>query len=270
LKFLIGGKGQPLILLPGLGDTAHVFDKFALALISSHHVYGITPRGFGRSSAAPPISENYSADRLGNDVVEVINALKLDRPILAGHSVAGEILSSVAANHPGKVSALIYIEAGYPYSLYDSLHGDLVLDAIELRSKLNQLHLGTLPRAPSQLNDLLRETRQLERELQQRKEDLSLVDPPNVISNPVSVALLDGQRKYTQIKLPVLAIFNVPKSPAHLRTMESQVKAFETQVPQARIVRIANADHYVFETNEADVIRAINDFVYGLSSPQRR
>ena len=25
-----GGKGRPLILLPGLGDTAHVFDKFAL------------------------------------------------------------------------------------------------------------------------------------------------------------------------------------------------------------------------------------------------
>jgi pimeloyl-ACP methyl ester carboxylesterase len=55
---------QPLILLPGLGDTAHVFDRFALKLTHNHHVLGITPRGFGASSAPPPEPANYSADRL--------------------------------------------------------------------------------------------------------------------------------------------------------------------------------------------------------------
>lgn len=59
-----GGSGQPLILLPGLGDTAHEFDSFALKLTPSYHVLGITPRGFGASSAPPPERANYSADRL--------------------------------------------------------------------------------------------------------------------------------------------------------------------------------------------------------------
>ena len=49
-----------------------------------------------------------------------------------------------------------------------------------------------------------------------------------------------------------------------LRTMENQVEAFEVQVPQARIVRIANADHYVFQTNEADVVRNIGSFISSL------
>lgn len=259
-----GGSGRPLILLPGLGDTAHVFDKFALKLISDYRVYGITPRGFGASSAPPPETGNYSADQLGDDVVTVINEFKLDHPVIGGHSVAGEVLSSIGNRHPEKASALIYIDAGCSYALYDNAHGDLVLDSIALRNRINQLHLGTLPRTPEQVDKLLTEIRQLEQELQQRKEDLSLMSPPHPISDPISVAVLDGQQKYTHINLPVLAIFNVPHSPVFLRNMENQANAFEVQVPQARIIRIADADHYLFRTNEADVLRAMKDFIHGL------
>jgi len=78
------------------------------------------------------------------------------------------------------------------------------------------------------------------------------------------VAVLDGQRAYTRINLPVLAIFNVPHSPAFRRTMEDQVKAFEAQVPHVQIVRIANADHYIFRSNEAEVVHDITVFVESL------
>jgi hypothetical protein len=33
-----GGSGRPLVLLAGLGNTAHVFDKFAPKLTATHHV----------------------------------------------------------------------------------------------------------------------------------------------------------------------------------------------------------------------------------------
>src|SRR5215471_8524737 len=49
-----GGSGRPVILLAGLGATAHVFDHFALELTPAYHVYGITRRGFGKSSAPAP------------------------------------------------------------------------------------------------------------------------------------------------------------------------------------------------------------------------
>src|SRR5579862_5381216 len=63
-----GGSGRPLVLLAGLGSSAHTFDQFALKLTPSYHVYGITRRGFGASSAPVPENDNYSADRLGDDV----------------------------------------------------------------------------------------------------------------------------------------------------------------------------------------------------------
>ncbi|MCU1323549.1 MAG: putative hydrolase [Acidobacteriaceae bacterium] len=259
-----GGSGRPLVLLPGLGDTAHVFDKFALELTDAYHVFGITPRGYGASSKPPAVVANYAADRLGNDVMQVISSLNLERPILASHSVAGEVLSSVGTRYPGKVSALIYIDAGYSYALYDQTHGDLVLDAIALRNELNGLHLGTLPRNPTLVNELLIEVQQLEKELQQRKDDFSQISAPNPIDNPISVALLDGQQKFTQIGLPVLAIFNVPHSPVFRRTMEDQVNAFETKIPRAHIIRIENADHYLFQSKDIDVVGAINAFVASL------
>ncbi|HTE47375.1 MAG TPA: hypothetical protein VK636_19140 [Gemmatimonadaceae bacterium] len=37
--------------------------------------------------------------------------------------------------------------------------------------------------------------------------------------------------------------------------------AFERGVPGARVVRLPNADHFVFRSNEADVVREIRAFV---------
>src|SRR5579859_3719094 len=88
-----GGSGKPIVLLAGLGNTAHVFDDFAPKLTSDHHVYGITRRGFGASEYS---GSEYGADRLGDDVLAVLDALKIDKPVLAGHSLGGEELSSIA------------------------------------------------------------------------------------------------------------------------------------------------------------------------------
>src|SRR6202020_779899 len=100
-----------------------------------HHVYAITRRGFKPSSVPLPTDENYDADRLGDDVLAVMDALKLDRPVLAGHSIAGEELSSVSTRHPEKVAGLIYLDAAYSYAFYDRGQGDMDLDALELKKR---------------------------------------------------------------------------------------------------------------------------------------
>ena len=98
-----GGSGRPVVLLTGLGNNAHVFDKFASKLLTSYHVYGITRRGFGASSVP---ADGYSADRRGDDVLEVLNILSLPKPVLVGHSIGGEELSSVGSRHPETAAAL--------------------------------------------------------------------------------------------------------------------------------------------------------------------
>lgn len=111
-----GGSGPPLVLLAGLGNTAHVFDSLAPKLTDRYRVYGITRRGFGASSTP---ASGYSADRLGDDVMEVVSSLRLDRPVVVGHSVAGQELSSIGSRYPEKLAGLVYLEAGYAYAFYD-------------------------------------------------------------------------------------------------------------------------------------------------------
>src|SRR5256885_370639 len=79
-----GGSGRPLVLLAGGGDTAHVFDDFAPKLTTHNHVYGITRRGFGASGYA---DAEKVGERLGEDVLAVIDALKLDKPTLVRQSI---------------------------------------------------------------------------------------------------------------------------------------------------------------------------------------
>lgn len=77
---------------------------------------GITRRGLGASSA--PVT-GYSADRLGKDVLAVMDALRIDRPVLIGHSLAGEELSYIGSQDPKKIAGLIYLDAGYGYAFYN-------------------------------------------------------------------------------------------------------------------------------------------------------
>ena len=108
-----GGTGRPIVLLAGLGNTAHVFDSFVPRLTERYHVYGITRRGSGASSVP---SVGYRADRLADDDLAILDSLHLVKPVLIGHSIAGEELSSIGTRHPDKVAALVYLEATYWYA----------------------------------------------------------------------------------------------------------------------------------------------------------
>jgi pimeloyl-ACP methyl ester carboxylesterase len=60
-------------------------------------------------ASVPP--SGYDADRLADDVLAVLDHLRLDRPLLIGHSIAGEELSSISARYPLRSGGLIYLDA---------------------------------------------------------------------------------------------------------------------------------------------------------------
>jgi len=283
-----GGTGRPIVLLAGLGDTPHVYDVFASKLVEKYHVYGITRRGFGASSTP---TSGYSADRLGDDVVAVIDSLKLVRPVLVGHSIAGEELSSVGSRYPEKVAGLVYLDAGYSYAYYDRTRGDFTIDLFDLARKLDQVKPGRGLRDPRPaLRDVVASLPGFEKVLREHLADL---DARSAASSPGSPpvdstlqtrpglaaasAIVAGEEKYTAIPLPVLAIYALPhdmgasnplaaweEARDSARITGPQARAFELGLPSARVVRLPHADHYVFQSNESDVLREMNAFIDGL------
>ena len=121
-----GGTGRPIVLLAGLGFTAHVFDGFAEKLADTYHVYGVTRRGYGASSRP---ASGYTEERLTEDDLRVFDALKLSAPVVAGHSVAGNELSQLGIHHYERISGLVYLEAlndgSDDYTDYDAVTSKL-------------------------------------------------------------------------------------------------------------------------------------------------
>jgi non-heme chloroperoxidase len=105
-----GGSGPPLLLLAGLGDAAHVFDDMAPTLARRHRVIGVTRRGHPNSSSP---ATGYGTARLAEDIVRVIDAAGLEKPVVVGHSVAGEEMHVLGARHADRIGGLIYVDAAF-------------------------------------------------------------------------------------------------------------------------------------------------------------
>lgn len=242
------GSGRPIVLLPGLGQTAHVFDEFAPKLTRVGHVFAITRRGYGASSRP---ESGYDVARLGEDVLAVMTTLQLDKPVLVGHSIAGQEMSYVASEYPDRIAGLVYLEAAYRYA-YD-VPGEFEKD------------FPNLPPPPDTPPPVTRPLFALpEAERRQPR------------GNPqTSQAILAGGRQFTKITAPALAIF---ASPHDIGTdkpdpdfdrfdeamTERQARAFERGVPGARVLRWSRASHYLFLTREADVVKEVTEFVTSL------
>ena len=274
-----GGNGSPLIFLSGLGGTGHSFDGFAEKFTSKHHVYAITRRGFGASSLPPPTDENYDADRLGDDILAVMAALHIQKPVIAGHSIAGEELSSVGTRHPEKIAGLIYLESLYSYAFYNPAEPNLALDAANVRRDLDRMF--DFQTSSTQWGALIKQTQaelvNLEQSLKDTTGMLIGIEQPLDAQSPSDLAsnkLFANPHGYGASPVPALAIIAMPRrcepqcdTPSMKRIMASdaaRADLFEKSAPHARVVRIAKADHYIWRSNEAQVEQEMNSFMDGL------
>ncbi|CAN5763268.1 hypothetical protein BH10ACI4_BH10ACI4_11160 [soil metagenome] len=268
-----GGSGTPLVFLAGSGDAAHRFDGFAPQFIGQHHVYGITRRGFGVSSKPIPANGNYSADHLGDDVLAVMKALHIERPVLAGHSLAGQELSSIGSRFPEKVSGLIYLDAATTFAFYDPARPSLEIEMNEIKKRIDEIEAGGVDEK-KKLLELETAIARFENVLHQSNAEIANL-PPLAPRSPISAALNFGAQKYTNIPVPTLAIYACPHNWDRVPDGDRKTAliaddtarcnawadAFSRGVPSARIVKIPNADHYVYLSNETQVVHEMNAFL---------
>jgi non-heme chloroperoxidase len=243
-----GGTGRPVVLLAGFGNTAHVYDELAPKLTRAGHIYAITRRGYGASSRP---QSGYDVARLGEDVLAAIQALRIGRPVLVGHSIAGQELSYLASEHQDQIAGLVYLDAAYRYA-YD-VPGEFEKD------------FPSLPAPPSTPPAVARAPFRLpEAEGRQPRGETTALE-----------AIPAGGRQFTKIGLPALAIFASPHDtgaatpdPEFDRfdeaVTERQARSFERGVPGARVLRWPRASHYLFLTRPADVIEEVTTFMAGL------
>lgn len=99
-----GGNKLPLVLLHGLLASGACWTPLARALEEEYDVIMPDARGHGRSSVP---DHGYRYQDHANDVVGLIEALRLSPPVLLGHSMGGMTAAVVACRKPGMLRGLI-------------------------------------------------------------------------------------------------------------------------------------------------------------------
>lgn len=105
------GEGPALVLLHGTGTSGRVWDAQVADLARDHRMFAVDSRGCGRSDR--PAEGN---DIAGNtaDVLAVIDALGLDRPVVVGSSVGAVFAIEAALAAPDRIGGIVSIDGpGY-------------------------------------------------------------------------------------------------------------------------------------------------------------
>ena len=92
-----GGSKPPVVINHGAGDDGLCFTRVVKELEQDYDMIMPDARGHGRSDTG---KKDYSTQQHVEDLVGLIRALKLDRPVVGGHSMGAYTSMDLAAHYP--------------------------------------------------------------------------------------------------------------------------------------------------------------------------
>lgn len=104
LYYEVHGEGPPVLLVSGLGGAAAYWLPNIPAFAAKHRVIVHDHRGAGQSTHS---KIKYSVDQMTDDLVRLMDHLKIDRTHLVGHSTGGAIGQTLAATRPERLASLV-------------------------------------------------------------------------------------------------------------------------------------------------------------------
>lgn len=124
LHHRILGEGKPLILLHGLFGMSDNLQGFA-KMLAENGFRVILPdlRNHGHAFHA----DEHTYQAMADDIRQLVTALKIDKPVIIGHSMGGKVAMKYLNNYQDEVSDLVVIDIA-PY--YYPVHHTEILDAL--------------------------------------------------------------------------------------------------------------------------------------------
>ncbi|QIG43073.1 alpha/beta hydrolase [Nocardioides anomalus] len=247
-----GGPGPTAVLLHGLLGSAATWAPVTRLLEAELRVVAPDARGHGRSSAP---TTGYRYEDLAGDVVGLLDALHLDRPVLVGHSMGG-LTALLAATRLGpRLRGLVLVD---PTFLDETRQREVYADDV-----LGQ-HLTAVARGEAALLDEARsrhphrspEVRaaQVRARLDTAPAAFDVLRPPNPPYDEL-VAALD---------VPTLLV--VGDAPVVTPDVAERLVALN---PLVHVQEVADAGHGLPFDQPEQLVEAVLTFVRGLSRPAR-
>ena len=107
INYLVKGKGQPLILIHGHGESIYTWRRNIDGLAERFTTYALDLKGFGDSDK--PLDGDYSVPAMAELVLKFMHVLKIENPVLVCRSFAGKIGIRAILNDPSCFGGLVLL-----------------------------------------------------------------------------------------------------------------------------------------------------------------
>lgn len=117
MHYVIGGEGEPVVLMPGWPATWWSYHKIMPALARRFRVIAVDIRGMGATDKPPG---GFDKKTMARDVYELVRALGYRKVDIVGHDIGAMVAFSFAANHPEATRRVALMAVLHPdESLYE-------------------------------------------------------------------------------------------------------------------------------------------------------
>ena len=248
-------------MLTGLGSNAHVFDDFAPKFTDSFHVIAVDRRGYGESDKP---ATGYDIETRVQDIRQFLDALKITKVSIAGHSGGGDEMTMFASLYPKRVNKLVYLDAAY----YRGSIIELILSdpGVEPYDKRMMLELQNSPEAAKVI--------------------VKDMPPESVwaINKAMLRAIITFRPDYRKVKAPALAFYATPErypdlppqtDEATRRKLDewwvkkaipytgANIEQFRREARRGQVVEMKDATHFIFRgTTAHQVIQQTREFLF--------
>lgn len=247
-----GGDGPPVVLSHGITDNGLCWTDLAQALEGEYDVVMYDARGHGLSDAP---EEAYSYAELAADLVGLIRALELERPVLIGHSMGASTTAVVAAGSPELVRGAVLEDPPWRDDAFGASREEQTARMAEWRADI-------LKRRDQNLDEVIAQCRAdnpdwPEADYAPWAESKQQVSP-NVV-NVLMAPSTPWRETAAQITRPVLLITGDPEKGA-IVTPETAQEA-ERLLRNGRVAHIGGAGHCVRRQQRERYLETIQAFL---------
>lgn len=100
--------GQPVVFLHGYSDSWFSFSRILPLLPTTYRAFALDLRGHGKSSRP---AQGYAPRDLAADVIAFLDAQRIDRAVIVGHSMGSIVAQQVALAAPERVTRLVLVSS---------------------------------------------------------------------------------------------------------------------------------------------------------------
>jgi len=231
------GSTHDLVFIHGAGGN-HTLWGHQLAHVSQANTYALDLPGHGRS--AGPGSHTIAGYR--DAVLAFLDALGLQKVVLAGHSMGGGIAQAFALAYPDRVAGIILVGTGARLKVLPAILEGLLADFTATIHRVTNYSYG-----PATSPDVIRSGEQ----------DLLKNQPAVIHGDFVACNDFDVMGQLGRIQVPTLILVGTEDR----MTPVKFARYLESNIPGSELVLIEGAGHMLMLEKPEEVTVAINRFV---------